>query len=139
MSDQEFIQQTIDLATKNVKEGGRPFACLIVKDGKVIKAAQNLVAQTNDPTAHAEVVAIRELCTELKTEHLYGTTFYVMAHPCPMCLSAMYYTSPDRTVFITTREDYAQYYVDDRKYMTLLNFYEELVKKVLKFINSGMN
>ncbi len=64
----------------------------------------------------------------LKSEHFYGCEFYILAHPCPMCLAAMYYCSPDRVIFITTRDDYAKHYVDDRKYFTLNNFYEEIGK-----------
>src|SRR5438105_4108949 len=112
----DFIKRTIELALKNVEQGGRPFATIIVKDGNIIAEAVNLVVQTHDPTAHAEVLAIRQACTALKSEHLTGCQFFILAHPCPMCLAAMYYTSPDKVTFITTREDYATYYTDDRKY-----------------------
>ncbi len=123
-----FIKRTIELAARNVEEGGRPFATVIVKDGKILAEAANQVVQTHDPTAHAEILAIRQACAKLKTEHLTGCQFYILAHPCPMCLAAMYYTSPDKVIFITTREDYAQFYKDDRKYFTLDNFYEEFSK-----------
>jgi tRNA(Arg) A34 adenosine deaminase TadA len=122
------IRRTIELALANVEQGGRPFACLIVKDGQVVAEGVNRVAQTHDPTAHAEIVAIREASAKLQTEHFAGCEFYLMAHPCPMCLAAMYYCSPDRVVFITTREDYAAHYVDDRKYFTLATFYDEIGK-----------
>jgi guanine deaminase len=124
----DFIKRTIELAAQNVKEGGRPFATLIVKDGKILAEATNQVVQTHDPTAHAEILAIRQACNKLGTEHLIGCQFYILAHPCPMCLAAMYYTSPDKVTFITTREDYAPYYQDDRKYFTLFNFYDEFSK-----------
>jgi tRNA(Arg) A34 adenosine deaminase TadA len=124
----DLIQRTIDLAMANVEQGGRPFACIIVRDGEIIAEAVNLVAQTHDPTAHAEICAIREAARKLGTEHFAGCEFYIMAHPCPMCLAAMYYCSPERVVFITTREDYARYYTDDRKYFTLANFYGEIGK-----------
>ena len=124
----DFIRRTIDLALANVEQGGRPFACLIVKDGAILAEAVNLVAQTHDPTAHAEICAIREASAKLGSEHFEGCEFYILAHPCPMCLAAMYYCSPDRVVFITTREDYSRYYVDDRKYFTLANFYHEIGK-----------
>jgi guanine deaminase len=124
----DFIKRTIELAAKNVEEGGRPFATVIVKDGEILAEAANQVAQTHDPTAHAEVVAIRQACAKLGTEHLTGCHFYILAHPCPMCLAAMYYTSPDKVTFITTREDYAPFYKDDRKYFTLANFYDEFSK-----------
>ena len=124
----DFVKQTIELAKENVAAGGRPFACLIVKDGKVLVKAANQVAQTHDPTAHAEVVAIQKGSKILNSEHFTGCTFYILAHPCPMCCAAMYYCSPDKVVFITTREEYANHYVDDRKYFTLVNFYDEIGK-----------
>ena len=123
-----FVQRTIELARANVEAGGRPFACLIVKDGEIFVEAVNLVAQTHDPTAHAEICAIREASAKLQSEHFTGCEFYILAHPCPMCLAAMYYCSPDRVVFISTRDDYSRYYVDDRRYFTLMNFYDEIAK-----------
>ncbi len=124
----DFVKRAIDIARKNVEEGGRPFATIIVRGNEIIAEAANQVAQTHDPTAHAEVLAIREACTKLGTENLYDCDFYIMAHPCPMCLAAMYYTSPNKVIFITKREDYAPYYVDDRKYFELSNFYDEFSK-----------
>lgn len=123
-----FIKKTIELAKENVKQGGRPFACLIVENGEIIAEGTNLVAQTNDPTAHAEIVAIRKATATLHTEHLLNCEFYILAHPCPMCLAAMYYCSPRRVTFITLRDDYKKYYTDDRKYFTLDNFYDEFAK-----------
>ena len=124
----DFIRRTIDLAMANVEQGGRPFACVIVKDGQVLAEGVNQVAQTHDPTAHAEIVAIREAAAILQAENFTGCDFYILAHPCPMCLAAMYYCSPDRVVFVTTRDDYSCYYIDDRKYFTLANFYGEFAK-----------
>lgn len=122
------IQRTIDLARRNVAEGGRPFATVIVKDGEVLAESPNQVAQTGDPTAHAEILAIREACLKTGSEHLTGTTIYVLAHPCPMCLGSLYYCSPDEVVFLTTREAYEPHYVDDRKYFELDTFYAEFAK-----------
>ena len=124
----DFIGRVIELARRNVEGGGRPFACVIAKDGEVLAEGVNLVAQSHDPTAHAEIVAIREAAAKLGSERFEGCTFYILAHPCPMCLAAMYYCSPDRVVFVTTREDYSPYYVDDRKYFTLADFYGEFAK-----------
>ncbi|ORB51480.1 tRNA-specific adenosine deaminase [Mycobacteroides saopaulense] len=124
----DFAQRTIDLARRNVDEGGRPFATVIVKDGEVLAESANKVAQTSDPTAHAEILAIRDACTRLGTEHLIGTTIYILALPCPMCLGALYYCSPDEVVFLTTREAYEPHYVDDRKYFELNTFYGEFAK-----------
>ncbi|WP_225077183.1 nucleoside deaminase [Streptomyces sp. CoT10] len=124
----DFAQRTIDIARRNVAEGGRPFATVIVKDGEILAESPNRVAQTNDPTAHAEILAIREACTKLGTKHLVGATIYVLAQPCPMCLGSLYYCSPDEVVFLTTRDAYEPHYVDDRKYFELDNFYEEFAK-----------
>lgn len=124
----DFAQRTIDIARSNVEEGGRPFATVIVKDGAILAESPNRVAQTNDPTAHAEILAIRDACTKLGTEHLTGATIYVLAQPCPMCLGALYYCSPDEVVFLTTREAYQPHYVDDRKYFELNTFYDEFAK-----------
>ena len=124
----DFAQRTIDLARQNVAAGGRPFATVIAKDGRVLAESANMVAQTKDPTAHAEILAIRAACTALGTEHLVGTTIYVLAHPCPMCLGSLYYCSPDEVVFLTSRDAYEPYYVDDRKYFELATFYDEFAK-----------
>jgi guanine deaminase len=124
----DFAQRTIDLARQNVAEGGRPFATVIVKDGEVLAESANKVAQTNDPTAHAEILAIREACMKLGTEHLVDATIYVMAQPCPMCLGSLYYCSPKEVVFLITRESYEQYYLDDRKYFEVSTFYDEFAK-----------
>ncbi|SPM34477.1 tRNA(Arg) A34 adenosine deaminase TadA [Mycobacterium rhizamassiliense] len=126
MSD--FAQRTIELARRNVMEGGRPFATVIVQDGQILAESANKVAQTNDPTAHAEILAIREACIKLGTEHLVDTTIYVLAHPCPMCLGSLYYCSPKEVVFLTTRELYEEYYLDDRKYFEVATFYDEFSK-----------
>jgi tRNA(Arg) A34 adenosine deaminase TadA len=94
----------------------------------VIAESPNLVAQTNDPTAHAEVVAIREACQRLGSPNLEGYEAYVMAHPCPMCLGALYYASPDRVEYLVTREEEGRYYTDDQKYFEFDNFYAEFEK-----------
>ncbi|WP_165246178.1 nucleoside deaminase [Paludisphaera soli] len=124
----DFIGRLIELARDNVEAGGRPFACLIVRDGAILVEAVNLVAQTHDPTAHAEICAIREASARLGTEDFRGCEFYILAHPCPMCLAAMYYCGPDRVTFVATREDYAPFYADDRRYFTLASFYDEIAR-----------
>ena len=97
----DFVKRTIDLAMKNVEEGGRPFATVIVRDGEIVAESPNLVAQTSDPTAHAEILAVRDAC-KLGTEHLSDCEIYILA-ACPMCLGSLYYCSPKRVVYITTR------------------------------------
>ncbi|WP_216700727.1 nucleoside deaminase [Priestia filamentosa] len=126
----DFVKHTINLALENVENGGRPFATVIVRDGEVIAESPNLVAQTHDPTAHAEVLAIRKACKKLQTEYLTDCEIYILASPCPMCLGSLYYCSPKKVIYITTREDYAPYYRDDRKYFELETFYDEYCKPI---------
>lgn len=126
----DFVQRTVDLALKNVEEGGRPFATVIVRNGEVIAESANQVAQTSDPTAHAEILAIREACTKLGTENLIDCEIYILASPCPMCLGSLYYCSPKKVVYLTTREDYAPFYQDDLKYFELDTFYAEYSKPI---------
>jgi guanine deaminase len=95
----EFMQQAIALATENVTSGrGGPFGAVIVKDGKIIATGVNLVTSSNDPTAHAEVTAIRNACTALATFNLDGCEIYTSCEPCPMCLAALYW-SRCKTIF----------------------------------------
>lgn len=124
----DFAQRTIDLARTNVAEGGRPFATVIVRGGEILAESANKVAQTNDPTAHAEILAIREACMKLGTEHLVDATIYALAQPCPMCLGSLYYCSPKEVIFLITRADYEGYYLDDRKYFEVATFYDEFAK-----------
>lgn len=126
----DFVKRTIELAMRNVEQGGRPFATVIVRNGEIIAESANQAAQTRDPTAHAEVLAIREACRKLETENLTDCDIYVLASPCPMCLGALYYCSPRQVIYIATREEYATYYRDDRKYFELENFYSEFAKPV---------
>jgi guanine deaminase len=97
--DAEFMRQAIALATENVTSGrGGPFGALVVKDGVVISTGANQVTATNDPTAHAEVTAIRNACKALSSFRLDGCDVYTSCEPCPMCLAALYW-SHCRTVF----------------------------------------
>lgn len=89
MSDKQFIQQAISLATENVKVGGRPFGAVIVKNGQVIAHAVNQITATNDPTAHAELLALREAGKVLGRAKLDDCVVYASGQPCPMCLAAM--------------------------------------------------
>jgi tRNA(Arg) A34 adenosine deaminase TadA len=125
----DFAQRTIDIARNSVAEGGLPFATVIIKDGEVLSESSNRVAETHDPTAHAEILAIREACTKLGTEHLTGATVYLGAHPCPMCLGALYHCAPDAVIFLATREAYEPYFDGHQKYFEPESFYAEFAKQ----------
>lgn len=89
MNTDPLVTRTIELARANVEEDGRPFACVVARDGEVLGESPNRVAQTGDPTAHAEILAIREACTRQGSPDLSGCDVYVLALPCPMCLGAL--------------------------------------------------
>ena len=106
MSNQEsFMQRAIDCSCENVDLGGGPFGAVIVKDGKIIAEGSNKVTINNDPTAHAEVVAIRNAATFLNNFNLTGCEIYTSCEPCPMCLSAIYWARIDKIYYANTRED----------------------------------
>ena len=107
------MREAIALAVKNVADGGGPFGAIIVKDGKVIAEGWNRVTSTNDPTAHAEVTAIRSACAALGTFSLRGCDIYTSCEPCPMCLAAIYWARLDRVFFANSREDAAAIGFDD--------------------------
>ena len=111
--DRAFSQESIRLAGESVKNGGGPFAAIIVKDGEVIAKCANSVTRDNDPTAHAEVKAIREACQKLNTYILKGCDIYASCEPCPMCLSAIYWAHIDRVFYGSTRKDAANIGFDD--------------------------
>ena len=112
--DERFLRMAIDASRNGMERGdGGPFGCVIVKDGRVVGSGNNRVTSTNDPTAHAEVVAIRDACKNLGDFQLAGCTIYTSCEPCPMCLGAIYWARPDRIVFAATREDAAEAGFDD--------------------------
>lgn len=112
--DHEFMQVAIDLALQNVhNHTGGPFGSVVVKDDKIIGKGVNSVTTTHDPTAHAEIVAIREACQHVGTFHLEGCTLYTSCEPCPMCLSAIYWARIARLVYACTKEDAARAGFDD--------------------------
>jgi len=114
--DPKFMRQAIELATENVASGhGGPFGAVIVRDGSVIATGVNQVTATTDPTAHAEVVAIRRACTELGEFSLAGCVMYTSCEPCPMCLAASHWARLDRVYFAATRFDAAGAGFDDAR------------------------
>ena len=112
--DQHFIKMAIALAEDGMNnDKGGPFGAIIVKDGEIVGRGSNMVTSTNDPTAHAEVTAIRDACKNLNDFQLSGCTIYTSCEPCPMCLGAIYWARPDRIVYGCTREDAAAIGFDD--------------------------
>lgn len=111
----EFMREAIRLSIENMRSGkGGPFGAVIVKDGKIIARGVNQVTSSNDPTAHAEVVAIREACKELNSFQLDGCEIYTSCEPCPMCLGAIYWARPDKMYYANTKIDAANIGFDDQ-------------------------
>src|SRR6187431_704447 len=109
-----FMKEAIELSINNVKSGkGGPFGAVIVKDGKIIARGANSVTSSNDPTAHAEVNAIREACKVLNTFQLENCEIYTSCEPCPMCLGAIYWARPRVVYYASSREDAARIGFDD--------------------------
>ena len=109
-----FMRQAIQLAVENIKNGGGPFGAVIVKDGKVIATGVNRVTANNDPTAHAEVSAIRAACEALGTFSLEGCDIYSSCEPCPMCLGAIYWAHLDHLYYGANKHDAAAAGFDDQ-------------------------
>jgi guanine deaminase len=124
----DLVQRAIDLAMDNVEKGGQPFSCIVAKGDEIIAEGTNQVAQSSDPTAHAEILVIREACRKLGTEQLTDCDIYFLASPCPMCLGALYFSSPKNTYFVVDREEYQSYYRDGRPYFQFEHFYDEFCK-----------
>ncbi len=103
--ENKFMQRAIELARSNITNlKGGPFGAVIVKDNKIIGEGCNLVVAENDPTAHAEIVAIREACKYLSSFQLDGCEIYTSCEPCPMCLGAIYWARPEKIFYAATRE-----------------------------------
>lgn len=133
---QQFMEAAIELARKGMNSNtGGPFGCVIVKDDKIIGRGCNSVASMNDPTAHAEVVAIRDACTHLQSFQLDGCEIYTSCEPCPMCMGAIYWARPAKVYFAGTRHDAADAGFDDSM------IYQELGaptdKRQIEMINLG--
>ena len=109
-----FLERAIELSRSGMQnDHGGPFGCVIVKDDKIIGEGSNMVTSTNDPTAHAEVVAIRLACKKLESYQLDGCDVYASCEPCPMCLGAIYWARPRQVIYANTREDAAAIRFDD--------------------------
>ena len=120
----KFMLKAIELSIKSADTIGGPFGCVIVEDNKIISEGYNKVTSTNDPTAHGEIVAIREACLKLNTINLSGCELYSTCEPCPMCLSAIYWSHIDKIFYANTRDDAKNIDFDDSF------IYSEINKKI---------
>ena len=124
--DKNFMQLAIELSLNSVKNHGGPFGAVIVKGGSIIAKASNRVTLNNDPTAHAEINAIRAACSALKTFDLSGCVLYTSCEPCPMCLGAIYWARIDKIFYANSRTDAKNIGFDDSF------IYDELEKPLAK-------
>ena len=110
----KFLERAIELSKQGMQSGkGGPFGCVVVYENEIVGEGSNMVTSSNDPTAHAEVVAIRAACTKLNTYQLTGCEIYTSCEPCPMCLGAIYWARPKRVIYANTREEAAAIEFDD--------------------------
>ena len=126
ISKNKFMLRAIELSISSANATGGPFGCVIVKDDKIIAEGSNKVTFSNDPTAHAEIVAIREACKKLNTFNLSGCDLYASCEPCPMCLSAIYWSHIEKVYYANTRDDAQKIDFDDSL------IYSELQKNINK-------
>lgn len=120
-ADARWIARAIELATENVADAGGPFGAVIVRDGVILGEGQNRVTANLDPTAHAEVMAIRAACQRVGDFSLTGATLYTSCEPCPLCLAASLWARLDRVVFAADRDDAALGGFDDREFYELFS------------------
>ena len=120
MNHDVLMKEAIDLSIKSVENGGGPFGAVITKNGKIISKSVNRVTKDNDPTAHAEILAIREAAKQLKTFNLTGCTIYCSCEPCPMCFGAIYWARIDTIFYACNRDDAKNHGFDDE------HLYEEI-------------
>ena len=123
-SNNNFMLRAIELSIDSANKKGGPFGCVIVKNNKIMGEGSNKVTLSNDPTAHAEIVAIREACQKLNTFNLSGCDLYSSCEPCPMCLSAIYWSHIDNIFYANTRDDAKEINFDDSL------IYSEFAKKI---------
>jgi guanine deaminase len=119
-TESTWLARAVELAVANVHEGGGPFGAVVVRDGELVSTGQNRVTPTLDPTAHAEVQAIRAACRELGTFTLAGCVLYSSCEPCPMCAAASLWARVDRVVYAADRDDAARGGFDDRAFYDLM-------------------
>lgn len=119
MSDEQWLARSVELAVRSVGEGGGPFGAVVVRDGELVAAGHNRVTLDNDPTAHAEVQAIRAACRALGDFSLAGCELFTSCEPCPLCVSASLWARLDRVVYAADRDDAARGGFDDRAFYEL--------------------
>ena len=120
----KFLERAIELSRLGMQQyRGGPFGCVVVRDNEIIGEGCNEVTATNDPTAHAEIVAIRNACRRLNSFQLTGCEIYTSCEPCPMCLGAIYWARPEKVVYANTKNDAAAVNFDDHF------IYEEIEKE----------
>lgn len=134
--DEQFMLKAIRLAQNGIdSNAGGPFGAVIVKDGEIVGEGFNKVTSTNDPTAHAEIVAIRNACENLGSFQLDGCTLYTSCEPCPMCLGAIYWARPGKVFYAATREDAANVGFDDEFiYKEIEKNFEDRQMKLVNFL-----
>ena len=123
-SKNKFMLRAIELSIKSAKGIGGPFGCVVVQDNMIVAEGSKKVTFSNDPTAHAEIVAIRDACKKLNTFNLSGCDIYASCEPCPMCLSAIYWSHIDNIYYANTRDDAKKINFDDSM------IYSEFSKKI---------
>jgi len=141
MKDRNYMEMAVEIGQKGMRSGaGGPFGAVVVKDNLVISAAHNRVFELNDPTAHAEVEAIRLACKNLNSYQLNGATIYTTCEPCPMCLGAIYWARPDKVIFGCTRNDAAKIGFDDEFIYQEINtpFAERKIPLIANFRNLAL-
>ena len=132
--EKKFLERAIELSREGMQQGcGGPFGCVIVMNDEIVGEGYNMVTSTNDPTAHAEVVAIRQACKKLNTFQLAGCDVYASCEPCPMCLGAIYWARPSRVIFANTRHDAAAIEFDDEYIYQEIN--TDLIQRQIPFIH----
>jgi tRNA(Arg) A34 adenosine deaminase TadA len=126
MNIKKYMMRAIALSIENIKSGGGPFGAVIVKEDRIIGEGQNSVVTSNDPTAHAEIVAIRNACKTINSYDLSGSIIFASCEPCPMCLSAIWWSRIEKVYFGNTQNDASQIGFDDEE------IYRELTRPILQ-------
>lgn len=132
--DKRFLERAIELSRQGMQQGhGGPFGCVVVKGDEIVGEGFNMVTSSNDPTAHAEVIAIRNACRTIQNYQLTGCEIFTSCEPCPMCLGAIYWARPSRVVYANTKQDAAAIAFDDAFIYQQINTGME--QRVIPFIH----